>query len=204
MQAIARTLAENVKTNLAQHNWMLGDKLLPALLSVQPVATLDVLLGDPQVPLSHLAGNREWIDGHDWPTWLDGVPDGVLLTWVRDAPAFRAHRIAALCRFERNSQSTSGEPAQPAWTALAQELINACPDRLSVLKQFADRLVPVRWRGSRAAIVERRRLLFAPYLTDAEASVAAWARGFDAKAGEIVERLRLMERQQDRQSQTFE
>jgi len=202
--ACTHELARNIKADLARGGWTLGTLLLPALLSAQPVATLDVLLGDPDVLLSTLTGNHGWIDDRYWPAWLNDVPAGELMAWVRRAPAIRAPRVAALCRFEQAKQASSGEPAQPAWSPLAQDLIDACADRLPVLKQFAERLVPMSWRGSRAAIVERRCMLFARYLADTEAPVATWAREFDAKAEREVERLREWDRRQDRQSQSFE
>jgi len=204
VQATARALAENVKIDLARHRWELGRLLLPALLSTQAVATLDVLLGDPGVALPALTGSGNWSHDRYWPAWLTEVPAGELMAWVRQAPAIRAPRVAALCRFEQAKQASSGDPPQPAWSPLAQDLIDACPDRLPVLKQFAERLVPMSWRGSRAALAEGRRTLFAPYLSDPEAAVAAWAREFDVEARRKVEDLRERDRQMDQQSQTFE
>lgn len=190
-RALACRLAEKIKLDLAQSDFPLSVFYLPALLATHPILTLDVLLGDASVPLSHLINFNLCL--------ADEIPASMLIAWVHCDPAVRAPRVAALCSYEQT------HPSGPStWTPLAQDLINACPDRLPVLQQFADRLVPQSRSGSLAVIVEQRRALFSPYLTDTEAPVAAWAREFDAIAQRKIERLRQQDQQLEQEAQRFE
>ena len=117
----------------------------------------------------------------------------------------RAPRVAALCRFERIGPKDSSKSGQPEWTPLAQDLIGACPDRVSVLRQFTARFKPMDRRGSQAAaIVERRRALLVEFFSDPDPAVAAWARESSAELLQETDALREWERSIERKQQRFE
>lgn len=173
-------------------------QIIEALLHVQPTATLDVLFGFGKD--SQTADYWEFfVADNAPPSWLDKVPDSVLLDWASADPTVRAPRIAAACRYLQEDPD-----AEPTWTPLARRLIHLCPGRVSVIDQFVGRFVPTGWSGSRAAIVERRRALLIEFFNDPEPAVSTWARERDAKLRDEIDVLREQEKRWELQRQRFE
>lgn len=199
LPALAQKLARGMRDQFTQRQDNDGmSQIIRALLLVQPTATLDALFGFGDEPQ---AANywRLFVEDNAIPGWLDNVPDDVLLGWVAADPTVRAPRIAAACKY---LQEPSDSP--PRWTPLARRLIQANPDPIAVLDKFADRFIPNSWSGSRAVIVERRRVLLGDFFEGADNAISKWAHEKDARLREVIANLSEQEKSWERGRQRFE
>jgi hypothetical protein len=164
--------------------------LLSCLFRQHPSVVLDEFFGD---------GVEEEMLFHRWRDYLvhgnplDDVPLEALIAWAQVEPSTRYARLAAVITpFTDNDGTTA-----PVWTSTALELVRLAPDRLAVLTNLSLPLVPNSWMGSRADLVERRRMLLQAFISDAAPEVASWVRQRDTELEQVVQRERLRERRVD-------
>jgi hypothetical protein len=123
---------------------------LVSLFTVQPIATLDGLLGDSderQVGITIL----DDICNEDRGNPLDAVPSQNILQWCDKDPGVRYPIIAELLTISKSANQS--EPRKWADTALL--LLEKAPDRIAVLRGFIRQLIEISgWVGSLAATLE--------------------------------------------------
>jgi hypothetical protein len=123
--------------------------LLKILLRTQPLAALESLCGGDKSELDlgvRILDQAAQLRGDPFDT----IPEADLLTWCDQQPEIRYPAIAAgLTSFQ-----PSGEAGDLQWTHVARKLLDKAPDRVAVLRSFADKFIPTAWRGSRIATIE--------------------------------------------------
>lgn len=123
-----------------------------------------------------------------------GFDDGVLIEWMLEAPAERAHLLAKLVPYYRKGEETG----VLEWTDLAMSLINASEDPVPVLEALELRFYSGGGSGPWSSRLVRRRPLMAALKNHAEVRVRNWVRGAEkVLEASIASR---DERDRDRQS----
>jgi len=147
------------------------DDLIGVLLTLYPQPALDCWLGDRH-DCSHMLTWRLVRDDDRNP--FGKVPIPILMEWAAQDPATRFPRLAdAIPVLAR----TKVEPH--AWSESALALLDAAPDRATLLKVLGVRLRPSHWGGSLADILERRRPLIQQFFADQDPAVRQVAREID-------------------------
>lgn len=122
---------------------------IAALFIVQPIATLDGLLGDSEQRQAGIRILEDICDDRGNP--LDAVPAEDILQWCDKDPTVRYPLIAGLI-----TVSTSANQTEPRkWTKIALLLLEKSPDRIAVLREFIRQLIEISgWVGSLSATLE--------------------------------------------------
>jgi hypothetical protein len=123
--------------------------LLRILLRAQPLAALESLCGGDKSELE--LGVRILDEAAQLRrNPFDEIPEADVLAWCDQQPEVRYPAVAAgVMPFQ-----PSGEAEGLEWTHVARKLLDKAPDRVAVLKSFADKFIPTAWRGSRIATIE--------------------------------------------------
>lgn len=144
---------------------------LASLFTVQPLATLDGLLGDSDQREVGIRILDDICDERGNP--LDAVPAQDLLQWCDKDPATRYPLIAGLVTVTESANQT--EPRK--WTDIALLLLEKAPDRIAVLREFIRQLVQVSgWVGSLAATIETNVKILDELLTYPDHTVVEFIR----------------------------
>jgi hypothetical protein len=138
------------------------DDLAKTLLILHPQTALDCWLGDTQESSQGLAWH---LFGNDDRNPLGKVPIPILLEWAGRDSETRLLRLADVIPVLEKQNGG------PAWSEAAMALLNAAPDRAAMLQRLAQHFRPSGWIGSLAVILEERRPLIQPFLTDADPAV---------------------------------
>jgi hypothetical protein len=156
------------------------DNLLGALLSAQPVATLDGLLtGEAR---DRMRGVR--IINHLRRHSLASVPEGVLLDWCEQEAEVRYPTIACVILISNGTD----EAGPRKWTTIALRLLDKAPDRVEVLKQFIGQFHPRGgWSGSLVAILESNAKLLDQLDRYPDPAVIAFVRDEKKRLAKVIE-----------------
>jgi hypothetical protein len=123
--------------------------LLVSLFTVQPVATLDGLLGDSDQQQAGIMILDAICDERGNP--LDAVSAQDILHWCDKHPGVRYPLIAGLVTISKSDNQT--EPRKFTDTALL--LLEKAPNRVAVIREFIRQLIEISgWVGSLAATLE--------------------------------------------------
>jgi hypothetical protein len=119
------------------------------LFAVQPIATLDGFLGDPdQRPVGILIIENV-CDERDNP--VDSIPVQDILEWCDKDPIVRYPLIARLVTITKSENQTESRK----WTEIALQLLEKAHDRIAVLREFIAQLIDTGgWGVSHAATLE--------------------------------------------------
>ncbi|HYN79711.1 MAG TPA: hypothetical protein VES73_18170 [Lamprocystis sp. (in: g-proteobacteria)] len=151
-------------------SWGQRGDLIETLLTLHPQAALDCWLGDAEdrrpVSMRYLARNDE-------RNPFGKISTPILVEWAGRDPETRLPRLADVIRVLEKPEG------DPAWSEAALALLTAATDRAVILQRLAERLRPSAWGGSLAVILEQRRPLIQPFLTDADPAVRQAARAID-------------------------
>jgi len=143
------------------------DRLLKALLRLQPAAVLDAFIGMPLDPFEKplfqsFSTNRD-------PNVLDDVDPEVLRNWVAHSPTDRAPYVArAVTVIQRRD---SGELA---WSPRAETLLSVVEDKMGVLESFERSFHPTRWSGSLTDILTPFRDFTRSLQSNVDPAIAEW------------------------------
>lgn len=178
---IAAQVAKRLRQAVADHETYAfdNDDLLKALLKTQPAAALDALFeGDERDQRSglrvfdHLHGHRS--------NPADEISDEELITWCDRNRERRYVLAASIVTFARVAEGSGPQ----AWSVQALALLANAPDPRSVLAVFVKRFRPMRWSGSRAALMEAN----AGLLDTLESKVSGELISFVAEAKDLLTR----------------
>lgn len=123
--------------------------LVEGLLAVQPEAILNGMLGGSEEERKRGVIFIKNASRHQ-KNPLYAVCEATLIDWCEQDPGVRYPTVAAIVwGFGRVSDN---KPLK--WTELALGVLDRCPDRIAVLREYAHQLRPLSWSGSRAAILE--------------------------------------------------
>ncbi len=114
------------------------DDIIVALVSVQPIATLNALLGGETSEFAlgcDILGATCFVESKP----LDVVPDEQLVSWCDVAPEVRYPAVAGLITFSHQN----GEDPAAVWTSKAWVVLQRAPNRVSILKKFLERFRPL-------------------------------------------------------------
>lgn len=149
--SIVFNLCERLKTavSLCETSAFYHRAFLASLLTVQPMATLDGLLGDSEQQQVGIRILDDICDDRGNP--LDAVPTQDILRWCDKDPEVRYPIIARLVTVSKSASQS--EPRK--WTDTALLLLEKAPDRIAVLREFINQLTVLSgWVGSFAATLE--------------------------------------------------
>jgi hypothetical protein len=123
--------------------------LLKVLFGVHPLAALEGLCGGDPTELNlgvSILDQAAQLRRNPF----DAIPEADILTWCDQQPVIRYAAIAGgVTPFQ-----WSNEAGRQQWTNIARKLLDKAPDRVEVLKKFADKFIPAAWVGTRVAIIE--------------------------------------------------
>lgn len=123
--------------------------LIASLFIVQPIATLDGLLGDSDQRQAGIRILDDICDDRGNP--LDAVLAEDILQWCDKDPAVRYPLIAGLVTVSTSSNQTGPRK----WTKIALLLLEKSPDRIAVLREFIRQLIEISgWVGSLSATLD--------------------------------------------------
>ena len=161
-------------------------ELLTQLFRTHPIVALDEVFGGPAnnnrlltIWRSHLVRENP----------LDAVQTETLIAWAQADPSARFPILASVI----TPFTDADDGTDPTWTPAALELLRFASDRVAVLAKLILRFVPNSWSGSLADILVRRRVLLRPFLTDADTTVADWARQRNDELEQMILRERMSE-----------
>lgn len=148
-----------------------GD-LLAAIFEIQPMTALDAFLSrkDKDIDRWFL---RESLSGRDRP--LEGVPMDVLLKWAHVDPDERFPTLAAIIRIFVTDDSSYNATLSPR----VLELLDTAPNKSKVLSEYECRLSPTSYSGSRADILEARRVALQELSSQPDPVVKEWLQKCD-------------------------
>src|SRR5262249_38936453 len=114
---------------------------------------------------------------------LDAVPDDELISWCNQDAVGRYPAMATVI----TAFNHADEPGPRQWTSIAVRLLENCPDRIAVLKQFVLRLTPMSWRGSRATVMECNVRLLDDLEAYSEEAVVKFVAGEKLRLAQAIE-----------------
>jgi hypothetical protein len=127
-----------------------NEELLTALLKMQPTAVLNALFTGAEE--DQRAGLQVFDRlGHRGGNPADAIPVDVLIAWCESDPSVRYPLAAAIVTFDSRVE---GGSVPQVWSETAVALLVGAPDPQRVLATFVERLRPMSWIGSRAALIE--------------------------------------------------
>lgn len=151
-EAAARALLRNIGAGLDDYSLSSYDfdYLIAALFSVQPMASLDELVGDVADEDRRSIHLRAW-DSELGESPLSQVPVDTLIAWCRAGSENRWTSLAASIPAFAQREGGSEE-----WSQAALELAASAPEPVKVVRVLVGRLAPMSWSGSRSAIMAAR------------------------------------------------
>ena len=153
------------------------DDLVGALFKNQPRVSLDFFL-DRQFKPRQGRYSRSLIysfDSRGRPIAQTPVED--LLAWATEQPGERHRRLAAVIP-SFFGKAPDAEDDGDALTPLAFALLEATPDRASILAEFDDQIRPRSWSGSLSNVLERRVTALRKLESYPDPVVQDWSRGW--------------------------
>ncbi len=140
-KANAEILCKNLSQEFSEYRTspIYYKNVLEALATTQPIAFLDVFLGDP-VAREHLMARMFFSQDRDYdPHPLSKIPEDRILAWCDTDPAVR-YPIVAACIIPYGS---AGQEEQIEWTPLALQMISKTPDPIAVLNKMRSSFSPI-------------------------------------------------------------
>lgn len=169
--ATARLILQNFAAAVGRHDTNAFEQrgLLKALCVARPEALLDELAAGCDVAneLMRLVGEAGRLDGNP----IDEISTGALVEWCRLAPDERFPLAARLVTVVVGGEN--GSAAQ--WSPVARALLDAAPDQVVVLSNLVNRMRPMSWSGSMAAMLSARAELLREFCDHHDRALAARA-----------------------------
>ncbi|TVM16032.1 hypothetical protein DPQ33_13805 [Oceanidesulfovibrio indonesiensis] len=152
-------------------------KILEQIFLLQPHVALTAFFHEKREAPLHYINEK---------TVLDAIPLETLLGWINEQPEQRFPKVAtAIQLFEKDHQSLNPR---------ALELLEAAPDKQTIMARFERRLRPSVWAGSLAGVYGMRKQALAPLLTHEDTAVASVAATWSRKLDEWAQTARESER----------
>ncbi|GAB6039961.1 hypothetical protein [Endothiovibrio diazotrophicus] len=164
-------------------------EVVAALLRVQPMVSLDVLLGDGLTEEERRAG---FLVSRGRKSMFQVLTVDQLAAWADLDPFVRYPRVAELSSFVDSDEKS-------IWIENILNLVERAPDKGCFLKALRLDFHPRIWWGSLADILQRRRKLPQQLLSHHDPEVVRWAHEQDRILSEWAERERESERVRSRQ-----
>lgn len=192
---VAEELCRTLRVSVAAHQTQgyYHNDLMKGVIGAQPIAALNGLFGgDDQGRAEGLGVLRNMEHLEQYP--IDGIPEDTLIDWCKLEAAVRFPLIAKTIRpFTRPKDQSA-----LCWTSLAMRLLNEAPDRVAMMKEYARKLIPRSWSGSRATVMEANLQLLNEFEGHADATLVASAKAEKARLGAFVEKEKQSEAMSDR------
>lgn len=170
-----------------------NNSLLTALLEVHPVAVLDALFtGDERDQNAGIRAFDHLSEHRASPA--DPIPCGALIAWCEGDRERRYPLAASFITFARCPEA--GGPM--VWSEQAKAVLVRAPDPSSVLAVFVERFRPMRWSGSRAALIEANARLLNSLESHIPYGVMPLVTAAKAQLAQEVARERWRETERDR------
>ncbi|MDX1997969.1 MAG: hypothetical protein SF066_09645 [Thermoanaerobaculia bacterium] len=175
-----------------------NDHLLRALLTVQPVCTLDALAEGDQDAVE--AGIEAFAVLDTDPSPADVLSAETLNCWCRGDHSrylFAASIVPFACQ--------SGSSGEPVWSEQAKTLLANAPDQKRVLEVFIERFEPTSYGGSLAEILARNAVLLESVAPLVDVDVADFLRAEGSRLATAIAAARQEELEWERgRNETFE
>lgn len=170
------------------------DDEIDALFEVQPIAALDILVGqeDDEGVAFMRRRDLEKIDGSH-P--MSKIPATVLTEWASKNPSRWVALAASVPALTQSSQ----DDGQANWSEKAVSLVKGAPSPWSVAELLLERIYPRSWIGSRARILQARLKLFEEMLRLLPSTDAQKLEDKRAYFLKVIDRERRRESEEDRQ-----
>lgn len=170
------------------------DDEIDALFEVQPIAALDILVGqeDDEGVAFMRRRDLEKIDGSH-P--MSKIPAHLLTEWASKNPSRWIALAASIPALKQNSP----DDGQANWSEKAISLVQAAPSPWSVAEVLLDRIYPRSWMGSRARILQARLNLFEEILRLLPSADEQRLEDKRAYFLKVIDRERRRESEEDRQ-----
>jgi len=162
------------------------NQLLATLFKVQPTIALTSFLeeeGSQDIRWQF----EDFSTNKDHP--VGSIPMVELLAWANANPGYRYPALASVIPFFEKSAETGEETISP----YAHQLLDASPNKSSVLCRFSSQFHPSGWLGSLADILDRHRITIQSLLPNSEPQVNEWVTEWDQKLKEKASQERLRE-----------
>lgn len=166
---------------------------MEALCKAQPVTVLDTFFGGTEAERRQSIRMMGWFGTH-LGNPLDAIPESDLIGWCERDPATRYLTMASVASYLRGSE----EDASSHWSAIALTILERAPDRVAVLKEFAERFQPSAWSGSLTAILEGRSALLVELEQHADPRVVEFSVAEKERLAKEIEAKRRFEADHDR------
>ena len=166
-----------------------GEFLL-TVIELQPTQALNVFLTDDNV-LSEITTNH--LSSEMSP--FSKIPLDKAIAWCKESPICRFKTLASsITPYEKNGEHLK-------LTNLAKALVNNSSEPRLVIGAFERAAIPMSWSGSRASIIEQRAVIFEELLSHENPDVVDSTKMILSKLGKRVERKRVDEELESRQSE---
>lgn len=147
--AICERMKSAIENNSIYH--LNCDQFVRTVLTLQPAAALDTLLGDSaDTAKTGYTVIQDVARYHDQTNPLDGISDDTLVDWCNENPDFRYPLMSELVSFGQSPANGSQK-----WSSIALRILHEAPDPKIVLANFVDRFSPNQWEGSLSEHLER-------------------------------------------------
>jgi hypothetical protein len=159
--AVVKVICQRLTQAIKAHDTFGFDhnQFLSGLFRARPMAVLDEFYGggeDESVLGSRILNEM----GHTLNP-LDQVSDALLLESSRRNPVARFPALATVV----SAFGVSADHNPSSWMPIASTLVHSAPDRVAVMRAFAQRLRPGVWGGSRVTILEVNAKLLGEFET---------------------------------------
>ena len=139
--------------------------------AIQPRVFLDSVLDNKDLAEHHhrrLFSND--FDRNENP--LNQISETLLIEWCEEDPAERYPLIASAIQVF--TEDKSGGEAK--WKDIIYTIFQQAPKLTDILNNLADAIVPMSWSGSRATIMDSRKILFSDLFEHENEEIRSWAR----------------------------
>lgn len=176
------------------------DELVATVFALQPRVALDFFL-ERQFQSHQGRYSRSLLHHFTFRAKpVTHVSENDLLAWAAADPPVRYKRIAACIPIFIGKDPDISDDADRWWPP-ALALLESAPDRAEILNEYDDHVHPRSWSGSRAAILERRRVAMKRLDDHSDALVREWGLGWQRRLAEMIPQERARE---SRREQSFE
>ena len=149
---------------------------MKAIFRVQPVAALDILVGDDDSDEACLRRTSLDKEGEDCPLW--DVPEAVLNRWCRAGAEHRWIYVASVVPAIVPATGVEVNENEWKWSPQAVSLLRDAPNQVDVAETLVNRISKWSWVGSGAEAISKRMPLLdqlADMLgTDHDADIERW------------------------------
>lgn len=170
------------------------DNLLNALLTTQPISTLNAIFGGDEESLVFAYRLFEG-SSSSRNNPFDLINNATFMKWCEYDPGSRYPILASIITPFKMSQDQKRE-----WSDQALFILRSAPNKIGVLKRFIGRFNPNSWSGSRATVIESNMVLLDDIKELENEELSQFIKQEKFRLMNLVEQVRKTELERDRLS----